>query len=104
MKDQKQNNNGVYLGVKSTIPVIFEDYNKTSRNNNVLVLGRTGGGMSRMDIYYNAKQYELEELEKVFKENGYTKEMIEEIKHIDGVTEIEDFIDNLEEEQSNWGK
>lgn len=41
MKNQKQNNNGVYLGVKSAIPVVFEDYNKTSKNNNVLVLGKT---------------------------------------------------------------
>lgn len=57
-----------------------------------------------MDIYYNAKQDELEELEKVFKENGYTKEMIEEVKYMNGAIEIEDFIDNLEEEQSNWGE
>lgn len=57
-----------------------------------------------MDIYYNVKQEELEKLEKVFKENGYTEEMIEEIKHMDGAVEIEEFINNLEEEQSNWGE
>lgn len=57
-----------------------------------------------MNIYYNAKQDELEELEKVFKENGYTEEMIEEIKYMDGAVEIEEFINNLEEEQSTWGE
>lgn len=55
-----------------------------------------------MDIYCNAKQHELCELEEKFKENGYTKEMIEEIKFSNGAMEIEDFINNLEEELSSY--
>jgi hypothetical protein len=48
------------------------------------------------------EQKELEDLENIFKENGYTEETIKEIEHIDGVKEISDFIDNLQEERSNW--
>ncbi|NFL55614.1 hypothetical protein FDB79_08415 [Clostridium botulinum] len=50
------------------------------------------------------EQYELERLEKIFKENGYTQEMIEEIKYQDEANDIRGFTDNLEEEQSNWGE
>ena len=45
---------------------------------------------------------ELKKIEIVFKENGYTNEMIEEIKHTDGVTDTESFISNLEDERSYW--
>ncbi|QRI52154.1 hypothetical protein [Clostridium botulinum] len=55
-------------------------------------------------MYYKLKQQELRDLEEKFKEVGYSEEAIEEIKQMDGAIEIEDFIDNLEEEQSNWGE
>ena len=45
---------------------------------------------------------ELRRLEREFREVGYPEVSIEEIKHMDGSTEIEEFIANLEEEQSNW--
>ncbi|HIE5420589.1 TPA: hypothetical protein ACXNPT_000466 [Clostridium botulinum] len=50
------------------------------------------------------EQDELERLEKVFKENGYTQEMIEEIKYQYETNNIRDLIENLEEEQSHWGE
>lgn len=46
---------------------------------------------------------ELEELEECFIENGYTKEMIQDIKSQEGADTLEEYINNLEEEQSNWG-
>ena len=45
-------------------------------------------------------EVQLMALEKEFKRVGYTD--IEEIKHIDGATEVEEFIANLEEELSSW--
>ena len=50
----------------------------------------------------NELENELEELEKCFKENGYTKEMIEEIKIKNEAVTTSDFIDNLQEERSCW--
>lgn len=44
----------------------------------------------------------LKNLEIIFKENGYTEQMINEIKRADGALEISDFIDQLEEERSCW--
>lgn len=58
VRNQKQNNNGVYKGVKSTSEVALEDYIKISKNENMLVLGKAGAGMSRrldtMGKYPNA--------------------------------------------------
>lgn len=45
---------------------------------------------------------ELEELEECFKENGYTKEMTEEVKYKNDAETLDDFIDNLQEERSCW--
>lgn len=48
----------------------------------------------------------LEELEKEFREVGYTEEAIKAIE-VDGTvdgTEIADFINNLESEKSYWGE
>ncbi|AJA42843.1 hypothetical protein [Clostridium tetani] len=55
-------------------------------------------------MYYKLKQQELRDLEEKFREVGYSEEAIEEIKYANGATEIEEFIDNLEEEQSDWGE
>ena len=57
-----------------------------------------------MDIYYKARQEELEELEEIFRKAGYTEEVIEEIEYMNGAMEIEDFIDNLESEKSYWNE
>ena len=46
---------------------------------------------------------ELIELEKCFKKNGYTDEMIEEVKMQGEAETIEDFVENLDEERSCWG-
>lgn len=43
---------------------------------------------------------ELQEIEKVFRENGYSELMIDDIK---GNGDFEEQYNNLEEEQSNWG-
>nr|DAM23988.1 MAG TPA: hypothetical protein [Caudoviricetes sp.] len=45
---------------------------------------------------------ELEALENEFRRVGYTDEVIEEIKHVDNATEVEEFIANLQEELSSW--
>lgn len=45
---------------------------------------------------------ELQALENEFRRVGYTDKVIEEIKHIDNATEVEEFIANLEEELSSW--
>lgn len=50
----------------------------------------------------NELENELKELEQCFKENGYTEELIKEIKMGDGAETTEEFIDNLQEEQSCW--
>ena len=47
-------------------------------------------------------EVQLMALEKEFKRVVYTDKVIEEIKHIDGATEVEEFIANLEEELSSW--
>ncbi len=56
--NQKQNNNGVYIGAESTSEVILEEYIKISKNDNMLVLGKAGTGMGRrldtMKKYPNA--------------------------------------------------
>lgn len=49
-----------------------------------------------------AYEVQLIALEKEFKRVGYTDKVIDEIKHIDGATEVEEFIANLEEELSSW--
>lgn len=46
---------------------------------------------------------ELRRLEREFRRCGYSDEVIEEIKHIDEATTIEEFVANLEGELSNWG-
>ena len=54
----------------------------------------------------NKADYEAQliALEKEFKRVGYTDKVIEEIKHMDGATEVEEFIANLEEELSCWSE
>lgn len=47
-------------------------------------------------------EVQLIALEKEFKRVGYTDKVIEEIKHIDGATEVEEFVANLEEELISW--
>jgi hypothetical protein len=49
----------------------------------------------------NAEDH-LMDLEKLFKEAGYTEQQIEEIKHVDEAETTEEFIDNLNEERSYW--
>jgi len=44
----------------------------------------------------------LLKLEIIFLNSGYTQENIEEIKHMEGATETENFIDNLENEKCYW--
>lgn len=61
------------------------------------------GRYSYMDSKDRNLAKELEELEKCFIENGYTKEMIQDIESQEGADTLEEYIDNLEEEQSNWG-
>ncbi|AUM93856.1 TPA: hypothetical protein LA742_002251 [Clostridium botulinum] len=57
-----------------------------------------------LDFREMTERDELERLEKVFKENGYTQEMVEEIKYQYETNNIRDLIENLEEEQSHWGE
>lgn len=45
---------------------------------------------------------ELKELEDCFMENGYTREMIDEIKMKNEAVTTSDFIDNLQSEQGYW--
>lgn len=47
-------------------------------------------------------ELELQNLEKCFLDNGYTKESIEEIKTANEAETINDYIDNLQEEQGYW--
>jgi len=46
---------------------------------------------------------ELIQLEELFKENGYSEQQIEEIKHYDNEAKVEGYIENLQEELSYWG-
>ena len=45
---------------------------------------------------------ELDSLEELFRQNGYTTEMIEEIKLADDADNAEAYIDNLQSEQGYW--
>lgn len=47
---------------------------------------------------------ELRRLEKEFRRCGYSDEVIEEIKHIDEATTVEEFVSNLEGELSSWSE
>lgn len=51
-----------------------------------------------------AYEDELRRLEIEFRRCGYSDEVIEEIKHIDGATTVEEFVANLEEELSSWSE
>lgn len=44
----------------------------------------------------------LKELEKLFKENGYSKKLIQEVEKSDNAKTIDEYINNLESEQSYW--
>lgn len=47
---------------------------------------------------------ELRRLEEEFRRCGYSDEVIEEIKRIEGATTLEEFVANLEEELSSWSE
>jgi hypothetical protein len=51
-----------------------------------------------------AYEEELRRLEKEFRRCGYSDEVIEEIKRIEGATTLEEFVANLEEELSSWSE
>ncbi|WP_097034030.1 hypothetical protein [Clostridium tertium] len=53
------------------------------------------------NIFY---EEELRRLEEEFRRCGYSDEVIEEIKRIEGATTLEEFVANLEEELSSWSE
>lgn len=90
-----------FMNMKSIIILNGLSYKKSIKKGEV-TMGNCENVKSNELEKKSTSENELRKLEIEFKNCGYSDEVIEEIKHINGATEVEDFIANLEEELSCW--